>query len=43
MDRTDTTVRMFRRSGRNEEFRVCYKNVILGDEIKADETVGYVS
>lgn len=31
------------KKGRNEEHRVCFMNIILGNENKADEAVGRVS
>ena len=34
---------MLRKKGRYEELRVCYTNIILGYEIKADEVEGRVS
>jgi hypothetical protein len=33
---------MILKKGHNEELRVCYTNIILGNEIKADEAVGRV-
>lgn len=43
MDRIDTTITILRKKARNEELRVCYMNIILGNEVKADEAVRRVS